>query len=206
MTLSGSHTFSRSGRFILSAVSGLLALISSSISLPAAAQDSLPINTRTFLLGLSHHPAHRRGETPQDVQQAMGAAVSLAAQNSEVFSVWTLKDWYQEWEGYYAKPAVAQRKAYFDLMATHYRLMPIFNVNFWTLVPKPGRGLVLVLVAPPDLAGPVTLADREWRRRWLEHVTRVARERQVRHWDLSQRSPPTANDKVRVSRCAWAML
>lgn len=150
----------------------------------ARAQDELPITNRTFLLGLSHHPAHRAGETPQDVQQALAAAVALAAQNSEVFAVWTLKNWPEEWDGYYAQPSVERRRAYFDLLAKHDHLKPIFNVNFWTIVPREGRGLVLELVVPPDLPASVTLADRQWRRRWLEHVTQVAREFQPAYFSL----------------------
>jgi hypothetical protein len=171
-------------KFVMLTVSGLMALSCSVAVASAPAQDLVPIPKRTFLLGLSHHPAHRPGETPQDVQQAMAEAVVLAAQNSAVFSVWTLQKWHEEWDGYYAKPSVERRKAYFDLLTEHHHLRPIFNVNFWTIVPKLGRGLVLELVVPPDLPASVTLADREWRRRWLEHVAQVTREFQPAYFSL----------------------
>lgn len=139
---------------------------------------------RTFLLGLGHHPAHKPGETPQDLQEATVAAVALAARHSEVYSVWTMKPWPEEWDGYYARPSVEQRKAYFELMAKHHRLRPLFNINFWTIVPDRGKGLALKLVVPPDLPAATTMADAAFRRRWREHVTRVAREFQPAYFSL----------------------
>jgi arabinogalactan endo-1,4-beta-galactosidase len=70
------------------------------------------------------------------------------------------------------------------LLAQHHHLTPIFNVNFWTVVPKVGPGLVLELVVPPDLSASVTMADLGWRRRWVEHVTKVAREFQPAYFSL----------------------
>jgi len=153
-------------------------------SAPVAAQEALPITRRTFSLGLGHHPAHKAGETPQDLQQTMAAAVALAARNSEVFSVWTLKPWPEEWDGYYARPSVEKRKAYFELMAKHHRLTPIFNITFWTVAPERGKGLVLKLVVPPDLPASTTMADPAFRRRWLEHVLRIAREFRPAYFSL----------------------
>ncbi|MCX7886150.1 MAG: arabinogalactan endo-1,4-beta-galactosidase [Verrucomicrobiae bacterium] len=150
----------------------------------AATADALPLARRRFLLGLGHQPAHKSGETPGDVQRALADAVALAARHSELFSVWTLKPWPEEWDGYYAKPSLASRKAYFDLLSKHHRLAPLFNVNFWTIVPERGKGLVLKLVVPPDLPASITLADAAFRSRWLEHVTRVAREFQPPYFSL----------------------
>lgn len=114
----------------------------------------------------------------------MAAALALAARHSEMFSVWTLKPWTEEWDGYYAKPSVQHRKTYFEVLAKHHRLTPIFNVNFWTIVPERGKGLALKLVVPPDLPASAGLGDAAFRRRWLDHVTRVAREFQPPYFSL----------------------
>lgn len=141
----------------------------------AGEPDKFPLTERDFLLGLGFHPAHRKGETPADVQKALAEALALAGRNAELTSHWIVNSpWYEHWDKHYNRPSVNQRKAYFDLLAEHHNLRPIFNFHFWNLFPEPGRGLVLKLVVPPDLPPSTTLASPEFRRRWIGEVTRIA--------------------------------
>jgi hypothetical protein len=141
----------------------------------AAEPDEFPLIQRDFLLGLGFHPAHKQGETAADVQDALAEALALAGRNAELTSHWIVNSpWYEHWDKHYNRPSVKQRKAYFDLLAKHHTLRPIFNFHFWNLFPERGRGIVLRLVVPPDLADSTTLASPEFRRRWISEVTRIA--------------------------------
>lgn len=141
----------------------------------AAEPDKLPLAERTFLLGLGFHPAHKKGETPPDLQKAVGEALALAGRNAELTSHWVVNSpWYEHWDKHYNRPSVNKRKAYFDLLRAHHDLEPIFNFHFWNLFQEPGRGLVLKLVVPPDLPASTTLATEEFRRRWIAEATRIA--------------------------------
>jgi hypothetical protein len=142
---------------------------------PSEQPGDLPLTQRRFLLGLGHHPAHKPGETPADLQKALIASVEVAARHSEVFSLWTMAPWPEEWAGFYARPSLEQRQAVLRQYAQRH-LAPIFNLNFWTVVPEPGRGLALKLVLPADLPPETTMASAAFRQRWLAHVTRLARE------------------------------
>jgi len=135
----------------------------------------LPLTERTFLLGLGFHPAHKKGETPHDLQKALGEALALAGRNAELTSHWVVNSpWYEHWDKHYNRPSVNQRKAYFNLLAVHHDLKPILNFHFWNLFREPGRGLVLKLVVPPDLPSSTTLASGDFRRRWITEATRIA--------------------------------
>ncbi|MBI3912076.1 MAG: glycosyl hydrolase 53 family protein [Armatimonadetes bacterium] len=155
-------------------------------SAPLASDSStpLPLAQRSFLLGLGHHPAHKKGETPADIQKALGEAIDLAARNSQVFSLWTMTEgWYEDWEKFYCRPTLEQRKALLRAYAAR-NLTPIFNTNFWSISPTPTKGLELKLSVPPDLPPSTTMASVEFRKRWMAHVTHVAREFQPAYFSL----------------------
>lgn len=164
-------------------VTGLAAGALAMGAVKARAAD-LPLTERGFLLGLGHHPAHRAGETSVDIQRAMIELVELAARHSSVFSLWPMtRGWPDEWEGFYARPSLEQRKAMLRMYAQRH-LTPIFNVNFWSIFPEPGKGLALKLVLPADLPPETTMASAAFRQRWLAHVTRIAREFQPAYFSL----------------------
>ena len=163
---------------------GFSAVVLFGSALPGEEPAEFPLTKRTFLLGLSLHPAHTEGETPQDVQRAMGEALALTGLNAELFSHWVVKPWYEHWQKHYSWPSVEKRRAYFDLLAKHHSLRPILNFNFWELSREPGRGLVLRLAVPPDLPESTTLASPEFRRRWITEVTQIAREFQPAYFSL----------------------
>jgi hypothetical protein len=58
------------------------------------------------------------------------------------------------------------------------------NINFWDIVPEPGKGLALKLVLPADLSPTTTMASPEFRQRWVAHVTRIVREFQPGYFSL----------------------
>jgi hypothetical protein len=146
--------------------------------------SEFPLTKRTFRLGLSFHPAHKKGETPGDLQKALGEALTLAGGNAELFSHWVVKPWYEHWQEHYSWPSVEKRRAYFDLLAKHHNLRPILNFNFWDLSREPGRGLVLRLAVPPDLPESTTLASPGFRRRWITEVTQIVKEFQPAYFSL----------------------
>lgn len=143
----------------------------------------LPLTERRFLLGLGHHPAHHPGETAGDLQRSLAESLDLAAQYSGVFSLWPMARWPEEWERFYARPSLDQRKAVLRMYAERH-LIPIFNINFWDIFAEPGKGLVLKLVLPDDLPPTTTMANSEFRRRWVAHVTRIAHEFQPAYFSL----------------------
>ena len=155
-----------------------VALLFGGLGFRAAQADGpneFPLTRRTFLLGLGFHPRHKKGETPQDLQKALGEALALAGRNAELTSHWVVSSpWYEHWDKHYSRPSVERRRAYFELLAKHHGLKPILNFHFWNLFPDPSRGLVLKLVVPPDLPASTTLASREFRRRWIAEATRIA--------------------------------
>jgi hypothetical protein len=141
----------------------------------ATEPDKLPLTERTFLLGLGFHPAHQKGETPADVRKSLGEALLMAGRNAELTSHWIVNvPWYKHWDKHYTRPSVEQRKAYFERLAKQHKLRQIFNLHFWNLFREPGRGLVLKLVVPPDCPPSTTLANDEFRRRWVAEATRIA--------------------------------
>ena len=55
-----------------------VALLFGGLGFRAAQADGpneFPLTRRTFLLGLGFHPRHKKGETPQDLQKALGEAL-----------------------------------------------------------------------------------------------------------------------------------
>jgi len=58
-----------------------VALVGAGASLASSRADesaTFPLSERAFLLGLGPHPAHKKGETPPDLQKALAEALVLA--------------------------------------------------------------------------------------------------------------------------------
>jgi len=55
------------------------------------------------------------------------------------------------------------------------KLTPIFHTNFWSLQYVEGYGIAPLLGNPPDMPSNTTRRSKEFRSRWLKHVTNISR-------------------------------
>jgi len=129
-----------------------------------------PPPSRDFFLGIVPTPKSIPKTSFQDLVDAYQEAATLA----EVAMVWVEPVGI----GQHAK----LRKNRVITAMNVYGLKPLVTLNFWTIKPKPGKGLVVAVDSPGYV--PADLSNPKFRKLWIQEATKIAKDFKPNYFSL----------------------
>ncbi len=139
------------------------------------ADPTPPVSHRPFKMGVGPHPKNLPNATWDDVMDGY----RLAGRWGELTNYWPGVPWYEEEDKLVGN---ASTRATVQTLYTDNGMTPVFQTNFWNLLTRPGYGFGAWLDVPPDIDPNATMADSEFRARWVDHVRSVAGEWQMEYY------------------------
>jgi parallel beta-helix repeat protein len=98
-----------------------------------------------------------------------------------VTNYWDSVPWYEEEDKLVGNTTT---RTTIKTLYTDNGIVPVFQTNVWNLLTRPGYGYGAWLEVPPDLDPNITMADPEFRSRWVDHVRNISAEWEMEYYCL----------------------